>query len=879
MGMWKWLRRRLEVLLRKDSVESELDDEIRVHLEMEIRQHVASGLSPEEARRRAMIDFGGVERFKEQVRDARGARVLDDFFQDVRVAARSLPREPVFLATVLLTLAVGIGGNVAMFGVLDRTLLRTLPYPDAERLVLGRVTWQGEVGNTVSAPDYFDYEEQTSSLSGLAALTPFPVEATVVGTGDPRRVPAPLVSPDLFPTLGVDPVMGRRFRPEEGEPGGAPVVMVSHSFWQGELGGDPEAVGRTLRVDGDPVTVVGVMPPGFRFLVDADLWRPMVRGGPWAGARQFHNWVLVGRLADGATLPGAQAEVDGISARLAEAYPETNRDKGLNLTPLHDALIEGYRQTLGLLTAAVLVLLLVAGSNVAGLLMARGTARRAEMAVRSVMGAGRGRLSRQLLAENALLALLAAVLGVALATWLQPVILTFVPLEALGPVDMGLSGRMILAALVVTVLALLLFGVLPSLRVAGADPAGALGSGMRTSGSRSASRARSALVVGQIALTAVLLVASGLLLRSFAEIRSVDPGFDAERLLTARVSLPQGEYQDVARRAALFAELQRRVAAGPGVEAVGLTSHVPIRDTGGNVRVAPPEEWGSGGVFGRIAYQRMVMPGYFDALGIPIISGRDVRLTDDRESTNVIVLSQSLAESLFPDGSSLGRTVGIDVGGDEPWLAEVVGVVGDVTPSSLTAGPDLAMYFSYVQRSPSGMTLAVQTSTEPTSVTPAVRSILAELDPDVPLDDVMTMEEVITASVAGQRDLTLLILGFGAMALILAAVGLYGVLAYRVSRKGREIGVRIALGASTASVASEILRGGLLLAGLGLALGLPAALVASRLVQGMLFEVGELDPLTYVAVTIFLGMVASVACLVPARRAATVDPVEAMRDG
>lgn len=295
--------------------------------------------------------------------------------------------------------------------------------------------------------------------------------------------------------------------------------------------------------------------------------------------------------------------------------------------------------------------------------------------------------------------------------------------------------------------------------------------------------------------------------------------------------------------------------------------------------MAPPEEWGSGGVFGRIAYQRMVMPGYFDALGIPIISGRDVRLTDDRESTNVIVLSQSLAESLFPDGSSLGRTVGIDVGGDEPWLAEVVGVVGDVTPSSLTAGPDLAMYFSYVQRSPSGMTLAVQTSTEPTSVTPAVRSILAELDPDVPLDDVMTMEEVITASVAGQRDLTLLILGFGAMALILAAVGLYGVLAYRVSRKGREIGVRIALGASTASVASEILRGGLLLAGLGLALGLPAALVASRLVQGMLFEVGELDPLTYVAVTIFLGMVASVACLVPARRAATVDPVEAMRDG
>lgn len=880
MGWWGWLRRRLEVLLRKNAVEHEMDEEMRFHLEMEVRQHMASGLSYDEARRRALVDFGGVERFKEEVRDARGARVVDDFVQDVRVAVRSLPKQPVFLVTVLVTLAVGIGGNVAMFGVLDASLLRALPYPEADRLVLGRVTYQGQVGNTVSGPDYFDYREQVSATERLAALTPFSIQSTVVAGGEAERVSAPLVSHDLFATLGVDPMLGRHFRPEEGEPGGGGVVMLSHAFWERGMGGDPGVVGRTLRVDGDPLTVVGVMPAGFRFLVDADVWLPMTRGGPYAGARQFHNWVLVGRLAPGASVTSAQAEVDVVSRQLAEAYPETNEAKGLNLTPLQDALVEGYRSTLTLLTAAVIVLLLVAGSNVAGLLVARGTARRSEMAVRSVMGAGKGRLSRQLLAEHTLLAVAAAALGLGLATWLQRAILGFVPMQTLGPIEAGLSPRMVAAALAVTGVTLLLFGVVPALRVAGADPARSLRSGTRTAGSLGATRARSALVVTQVALTAVLLVVSGLLLRSFAEIRGVDPGFDTERLLTARVALPSGEYEDPERRVQLFTELRRRVSETPGVEAVGLTTHVPIRDTGGNVRVAPPEEWGGGGVFERIAYQRVVMPGTFDALGIPILAGRDVAPTDDRASSNVIVVSESLAASLFPDGGSpLGRVVGMDVGADEPWLAEVIGVVGDVAPSSLTAGPGYSMYLSYAQRTPAGLTLAVRTTAAGAGVVPVLRGILSELDPDVPLANVLTMDEVLAWSVSGQRSLTLLLVSFASIALLLAAVGLYGVLAYQVSRRAHEIGVRIALGASTSSVSTDILRGGLVLVGVGLAVGLPAALAATRLVEGMLFEVGELDPLTYVGVTLFLGAVASLACVVPARRAARVDPVEAFHAG
>ena len=879
MTWWRRVRRRADVLFRKATAEDELKDEIDFHIEMEIRQHVASGMSRKEARRRALVAFGGVERHKESVRDARGARLFDDLLQDVHVAARSLPRQPAFTLTVLVTLAVGIGANVAMFGVLDASLLRTLPYLDAERLVLGRVTWQGQLGNTVSAPDYYDYKERVSGLGSLSALTPFSIQSTVVGASQPERVAAPLVSHDLFATLRVEPMMGRWFQVDEGEPGGADVVMLSHGFWERSLGADPRVVGTTLRVDGTPRTVVGVMPPGFRFLTDADVWLPMVRGGSYAGARQFHNWVLVGRLAPAAGIASAQAEIDAVSRQLEEAYPDTNRDKGLALTPLQDALVEGYRTTLALLTAAVLVLLLVAGSNVAGLLFARGAARRGEIALRSVMGAGRGRLSRQLLTENALLALSAAVAGVALAAWLQRAILGFVPMQTLGPIEAGLSARMVGAALAYTTLTLVLFGGIPALRVTSSDPAAALRSGRRAAGSRESTRVRSFLVVTQVALTAVLLVMSGLLLRSFSQIRGVDPGFDTERMITARVALPPGEYEELAGREAFFTELRRRVAQLPGVEGVALTTHVPIRDTGGNVRVAPPEEWGSGGVFGRIAYLRTVLPGAFEGLGIPIVAGRDVQPTDDRASAQVIILSESLARSLFPSGSPLGRTVGIDVGADEPWVAEVIGVVGDVTPSSLTSGPNFAMYLSYMQRSPAAMTLAVRTTGDAAAITPALRSVLAELDPDVPLANLLTMDEVLAWSVTSERSITIMLAGFAAVALLLAAVGLYGVLAYQVSRRLHEIGVRMALGASSVSVSGEIVRSGLVLVGIGLAVGLPSAFLASRLVQNMLFEVGELDPLTYVGVAVFLGAVATAACVVPARRAARVDPVEAFNEG
>ena len=875
MGGWGWLRRRLDVLFRKQSVEDELDDEIRFHIEMEIRRHLAGGLSPEEARRRALVAFGGVERFKEEVRDVRGARVLDDFVQDARVAARSFAKEPAFLAAVLVTLGLGIGGNVAMFGILDASLLRALPYQDPARLVLGRVTYDGEVGNTVSGPDYFDYRAQATSLAGLSAFTPFEAEATVTGRGEAERVLAPYASTDLFQTLGVVPIAGRAFLLEEGEPGGPAVTMLEHGYWARAFASDPGVVGSTLTLDGTPTTIVGVLPAAFRFPTDADVWRPIVRDGAFAGARQFHNFVLVGRLATGVELAAAQAEVDGISARLSELYPDTNRNKGLSLAPLQQALAERHRPTLLLLAASMLLLLLVACANVGGMLLARGSARRQEMAVRASLGAGRVRLLRQLLAEDAVLVTAAGVVGVSAAGWLQRVMLALVSLEGLGGVEPTLSVPAVLVASTIAAGTVALFGALPA--AAGARSIASTELRGRGSGGRAAARFRSGLVVAQVALTAVLLTMSGLLARSLIRLYGVETGFDPSSLLTAEVHLPPGKYQDAALRHAFYQELGRRAAELPDVEAVALVSQLPLRDPGNNVRVAPPEQWGRGGVFGRVAYQRMVLPGYFDAMGIPLVAGRDVTADDDRTSTNVMILSESLAEDLFPEGGALGRTLGVDVGGSEPWIAEVVGIVGDVAPETLASGAGFTMYFSYGQRSPASMRLAVRTRGTPASVVPPIRAILHELDPDVPLADASPMEEVVSASVADRRAVMVLLGTFALVALILAAVGLYGVIAYEVARRTREIGVRMALGASVSGVVRSTLRAGLGMVATGVLLGLPATILATRLIRSLLFEIAPGDPLTYAGATAFLGGVTVVACLLPARRAAAIDPAAAFR--
>jgi predicted permease len=877
MDAWGWLARRVEVLFRKQSAEEELDEEIRFHLEMETREKAREGLTPEEARRAAMVAFGGVERVKEEVRDVRGARMLDDLVQDVRLAARSLPKQPAFLVAVLLTLGIGIGGNVAMFGILDASLFQALPYPDADRLVMPRTTFEGHANSTSSGPDYFDYRQQARSFEYLGAFIAAELQGTVTGAGEPERISYSIAHADMFRALGAQPAMGRLFTPEEGELGSPGVVLLSHGYWQRRFGGATDVLGQVLTLDGTPYSVVGVMPAGFRYMVDVDLWRSMQRGGYAAQARQFHNWSLVGRLAPGVTREAAQAEVDVIAAQLREEYPVTNRTKGLLLTPLQEALAEDYRQSLMMLMGAVALLLLVACGNVAGLLLARGSTRGSEMAVRSVMGAGKGRLARQLLTENGILAIGAGVLGLGLAIWLERGILSFVSLDRLGVERAGSSVTTFGLAALVSAATMVLFGVAPALRSSSRDPAGDLRGGARLAGSLRGTRLRSSLVVGQVTVTVVLLVVSGLLVRSFLELRRVDTGFEVSRLLTAEVQLPSDKYAEAERRTAFFTRFQQRLEEIPGVEAVALISQLPIRDPWNNVDVALPTTFVTDPDQRGNAYQRTVLPGYFEAMGIPLLAGRDIAETDDAENTPVLVISESMAEEFFPGGDPLGRQLGVDVGDTEPAVFEVVGVVGDVTASMLDEWLDNTMYSSYRQRPTRTMRVAVRTREAPAGATAAVRDVLRSMDPDVPLAGVATMDDVVAGSVSDQKAIAAVLGLFAVVALLLAAVGLYGVLAYQVTQRFHEIGVRMALGSTAQAVSRSVLRRGLLLVMGGLVLGVPSAFAAGRIMKGMLFGVGTTDLPTYVGMGLFLMGVASVACVIPAWKAARIDPVEAFR--
>ena len=875
MNRLRWLVRRLRVLFDKKSLEDEMDAEMRFHLEMEIRLHVRAGIDPKEARRRALVAFGGVERHKEHARDVRGARVLDDLVQDARIALRSFARQPAFVLTAVVTLGIGIGGSVAMFGVLDASLFRALPYPESDGLLLGRVARSGEVGWIVSGRDWIDYRAEAESFASLSAFTPFDLSRTVRRGGDAHRVRSMFVSPEIFSTLGVGPLLGRDFAPDDGRPGAEPVVMLAHEYWLRWHGADPELVGDAMSINGLPVRVAGVMPPGFRILQDVDVFLVFREDESWVTARQYHNFLLVGRPGPGVTGTEAQAEIDVISERLAEAYPRTNEDKGLHLAPLRDALVEEYREVLGMLVAAVALVLLIACANVAALQMARGHARSGEMSIRSVMGAGRGRLGRQLLTENAILALAAGALGIALATWLQRGIVAFVSMDQLGPIGADLSGSTMAFGCALSLVTVLGFGAIPAWRVARVGGSVAARGGSRTTADRSATAFRRGLVVAQVALTVVLLAGSGLLARSFAALRSVDPGFETERLLTAEITIPDDAYPDDEATIRFFSELSDRVTDAPAVSAVGLVTLLPIRDPLNNVDVATPEAYGSGAV--PTAYQRSVWPGYFNAMGIRLVSGRDVARTDVAGATPVIVLSEQAASSVFGEVDPIGRTVAVDVGRDEPELREVVGVVSDVVTSSLAWGVSGAMYYPFHQRPSRSMRLAVRTTDAAAGIAGIVREELRALDPGVPLAAVATMDEVISASVADRRAVMTVIGLFSAVAVLLALVGLYGVLAYQVSRQRREIGVRIALGAPLDRVARGVLRSGLRLASIGLALGIVAAIGVTTLMRSWLGGVGSLAPVTYLGVAAIVFAVTGLACYGPARRAARVDPVTAFR--
>jgi len=801
---------------------------------------------------------------------------MSSLFNDLRYALRTLKRSPGFTAVVILILSIGIGANVAMFSVAHAVFLKPLPFQDPDRLVLGRTTYAGRLSWNVSSEDYYDFRDQVGAFELLAALRTFANDVTITGGEEPERVPATLASVDLFPTLGVNPQLGRQFTLDEAELSAPSVAIISHGYWQRSYGGSPDAIGGTLVINGQPTTIVGVLPAGFHLLYDVDIWRPMRDGGDATGVRRFHNWTVFGRLAPGVTIEQAQSEVDVVAGRLEAAYPESNTGKGLRILNLQSALVDSYRDTLWMLMGAIALVLLIACGNVASLLLARGLSRNVELSVRAALGASGRRIARQLLTESVLLALGAGILGAVLAVVLQRVMIGLLPLDRLGIQSVGVSLPMLVFAVGLSVATALVFGGVPAFSAARTNAAEELKSGARTTGGTGVARLRNGFVVFQVALSVLLLIGAGLLMRSFMQLRGVNPGFRSEQLLTARVSLPGAGYQDLESRVVFYSGLLDDIRAIPGVSAAGAISVLPIKDGYSNVRAWNPDDPPADPGAYRIAEHRRVLPGYFEAMEIPILGGRDVEYTDGAAAEPVLIISETMARGLFEGENAVGRQVAVDVGAEEPVITRVVGVVGDVR-LRLAADAPWHMYYSYRQSPVSGMSVAVRARGDPTALTRAVREVLRARDPDIPLANVQTMEAVLANSIADAKVITSVLAVFATVAMVLAALGLYSVLAYYVARRQNEIGIRLALGATPHHVLRLVLQKGLILVVIGLVVGLAGAVGVTRFIQQQLFGVDPTDLTTFATVGALFLLVGTAACIVPGWRAVRVDPMRTLQ--
>jgi putative ABC transport system permease protein len=675
--------------------------------------------------------------------------------------------------------------------------------------------------------------------------------------------------------LQVSPAIGRLFEQKEAVVGGPPVVMLSYGYWQRRFGGDAGVVGKTLTAGGTPLTIIGVMPAGFRFLADTDLWSLTYRDGPGADARRWHNLIVAGKLKPGVTIAQAQQELDSISASLAEQYPDSNKGKSLLLTSLRDYMVENARTSLLLLMATVVLVLLIACGNVAGLLLARGQSRLSEVAVRSAMGASRRQLIRQLLVESTMLAVAAGIVGILFATFLMRLILRLLPAGQFGSVQPALDGRVLLFTLLVALATGLVFGIMPALRSTGVDLSRQLRSGTRASEDKAGSRLRALMVAFQVAMSIFLLIGSGLLMRSLARQVGSDLGFRPEKLLVAEIQIQANDYPEPEKRLAFFRTLLAEVRSLPFVEAATLVNQLPIRDPGNDIYAWPAGQPPASRQETRSAFDRIVFPGYFGVMGIPVAMGRDLAETDTAGSPRVVVISRSMARDLFPGTNPVGRRLVIDM--RDKIEHEVVGVVEDVRMTSVRSDPYRTMYTSYLQRPGPRMRLALRASGNPERLVPSIRQILRRLDRNVPLAEPAAMVEVIDRSISGFRIVTISLGLFSAIALLLTAIGLYGVLAFWVNQHDFEFGIRMALGATGTDTIGLIAKRGFLLVAIGLVPGIGAAIFGTRIIRQLLFEVQPLDPASYLGAAVFLIAITAVACLLPALRALRIDPARALR--
>jgi putative ABC transport system permease protein len=813
---------------------------------------------------------------------------MNNLFQEARYGFRMLAKNPGFTLVVVLTLALGIGANSALFSVVNAVLLKPLPFADAERLVTVWNVNTKESGNgfSVSYPDFNDYRVQQQSFEQMAAFRTR--DLTLTGMGEAARLRGATVTSDLFPLLGVAPQLGRVFTPEEDKAGNHAAIL-SDTLWRTRFKADPNAVGRTVSINSQSYTIVGVMPPKFTFPISSDpaeLWIGAAvdnegGGGALTNQRGNHTIEVIGRLKPGATLAQAQAEMSRIAQALEKQYPGENPDTGALVVPFFERVVGDVKLALLLLLGAVGCVLLIACGNVANLLLARAASRQKEVAVRAALGANRWRVVRQLLVESLLLALLGGGAGLLVAWWGTDLLLKLVPggLPRVG--ETTLNARVLGFTLLISVVTGVLFGLVPALHSSRFDLVTTLKEGGRGAGDGGrGNRTRNALIVAQVAIAFVLLVCAGLLANSFWHLQQVNPGFDPKNVLTFRVSLPVTKYAQNEQVESFYQRLTSRVGALPGVTSVSATSVLPLSGQNSGVGFAiegVPTEPNK--PFPHESSLRIVQPGYFSTMKIPLMQGRDFDARDTLMGSQVVIINETLARKHFLGQNPIGRRINPSFGIDQRGIQwrEIVGIVKDVHHASLKEAADEESYVPHAQAPVNSITMVARTNNDPHNLIASVGREVSALDGELPIFNVRTLEETLSRSLAQQRFNTLLLVIFAGVALLLTAVGLYGVLAYSVTQRTHEFGIRLALGAQARNVLGLVLRQGMKLTLIGVGIGLIGALALTRLMAGFVFGIGVTDPMTFAGIALLLIVIALFACYIPARRATKVDPMIALR--
>ena len=809
---------------------------------------------------------------------------MDSLIKDIRYGVRGLLKHPGFTAIVVFTLALGIGASTAIFSVVDSVLLRRLPYHTAERIVaIQELDREGKRGQTTSA-NFLDWRAQNTVFEHLAAIKT--TTANLALSDQAERIDLAQTNTNFFDVFAITPQYGRLFIPQDEEAGHAPVVIVSHSLWQRRFGADPSLVGKPITLNGTNYSVIGIAPPGFQYPNKTELWLPPARLAPelYPGhdvtqTRRMGYLAAVALLKPGVSLQQAAAEMETITARLRQQYPDSNNNRFNRVVSLHEHLVGDTNKLLWLLLGAVTFVLLIGCANVANLLLASGASRQKEMAIRAALGASRLRVMRQLFTESTILALVGGAVGLLVAVWGLAAITKLLPADFPRLSEIQMDLRILGFTFAASVLTGILFGLAPALQISRPDVQEAIReTGRGTSGSRRQNRFRQALIVVEVALSVVLLVGAGLLFRSFIRLQSVNTGFSSEQVLTARLTPAGPGYRNNADLAKFYNQVIEKTSTLPGVQAAGIINTLPLEKgptSGFRVEGRPvttPDQWPS------VNY-RVVSPDYFSAMGVPVLQGRTYTDRDDENAPRVMIVNQQLARQTFPDENPIGKRItfgNTDENGQPRWF-EIVGVVANVRSLELREEPTAELYFSVLQDFWPTMSLVVRSSVEPASLGTSVRQIVNEVDRSVPVANVKTMDHIVSESITQPR-FNLFLLGlFSAVAMVLSAAGIYGVTAYAVTQRTHELGIRIALGAQVSDVLKMILGQGMAVIAVGLALGLVAALALMRLLRSLLFGVGENDPLTFVAITVVLLLVALIACYIPARRATKVDPLEALR--